>query len=304
VPAGGVLVGGVVEVPGERSGAVLVVGIHSDQSGGAFITFIADPEVHQGYVLSNVTNGHYEAFAFLDRRGSSSWDMAPSIMDHGPLVSVDGTGPVEVRTMVLPDGVMAARVQAMGFRTANGPSWSLFHEVVPIRMHTARVTLVGGPGVTGPVDLGHQWKSHERAVLDVYLGSAPPLPAQTFTYEVLFEDGVAARTQATLPVFQDGFATPTFPAEGEVTTSNRPLFTWTLPANLPAAHSLRLEVRDSSGGNVWDATLAPQTTATQYNVDGRARFVSLPDGRYAWRVKVEDPGRNSTSVETSFHVQQ
>jgi hypothetical protein len=217
-----------------------------------------------------------------------------------------------------PDGLLFWRVQAIDAE-GNALTWSKPREFTKTTTAPTPASPEGGavvPGTavfrweplafTGSYDLevyknGDTAASSVNRVLTASTKQAAwvpatPLPASPsdYVWRVRRRDATGAQNPGAWSGwrrFRSAGAAPTLLAPGNATlqNANGPLFSWT---PVPGAATYRVEVMNSSGGNL---SGTPKTTPST----AWATLAKVPDGTWKWRVVALDAGSTPAALGTS-----
>lgn len=165
-----------------------------------------------------------------------------------------------------------------------------------------KVTLTGGPSLTGPIDFSTRWD------IGRFEGNsgviAQPVYGDLYTFEITFSDYTTTTRFGQVIRVLD-LPIPLAPAGLDVPGDLTPVFSWELYA-IPTGgyvHQINLY---SSSSSIWDSddNIPATSTSVPYNYDGRASQPILDSGTdYWWHLNVIDLNRNRATVSTPFTTQ-
>lgn len=289
----------------------LMVGLYSDNQGGAPTLFmnaylIPSPcPVQMSYSIAGIPDGTYTLFQLIDMDGNgviNSGDYKDT--ETGVTVVVNGAN--ATRNITIPTANVIANASTGHHRDLDyGDSYHVSLWINEGKCTPVRVTLLYGPNVFEPEDIGKNWS------FDTWIDmrSARPNLGDTYTFEAGFANGttetVTVEITGVLDIFAGSLAVLDTP------TVVTPTFSWAAPANPPDVYiySFRVEEEITMDGGwvmsnyIWETEdgIPSAQTSVIYNFDGEASLPALEVGHtYRWTVVVVDANRNSSSVTTRF----
>jgi hypothetical protein len=294
-PSGGSAISGTVTYSGTQTGRLWVVA--GGDTGPMYFTSIANPTFPQAYSIPGVPDGSYQVYTILDTNNDGVIGLGDVKADDklAPKVSVAGTALSGIDTLLVPGNVRTT-IATYHFRSGASDSYSLNFHVQPGAQLPVRVTLNGGPGITGPIDLGinNGWAEYQAWM------SVPSRPGVGDSYSFAIDYSNGSNESVSVPVtgVVDTFATPVYPANS--TGSVTPVFSWSAPSPLPSGvYSYSVWV---NGGGIWSSNNIPSTQTTAvFNFDNNVHQPLTSGGTYYWNIAVQDSlGNQAISSPVSF----
>jgi hypothetical protein len=252
--------------------------------------------------VSGVPNGSYWNVAVIDMNGNGKIDSGDLANTEGNVISPIIVSGNTTGNLTLSSSAAAARVNMNHFFNGSVHNYDLKLGTFNGTKHVVAATLVSGPNVPVPWDLGPQSNNN----ISIPLGTTSPNVGDTYQYQVTYSDGTTGTLTGSMA------SIPNFFAQSLTVTTNGtggsspavPLFSWAAPASPPAYYMYSVGLSGNSA--FWDypsnASMPSTTTSALYNVDGRASPTSLSTGTYTWRVQVFEPGGNSATREANYTV--
>ncbi|MFH1228205.1 MAG: carboxypeptidase regulatory-like domain-containing protein [Planctomycetota bacterium] len=313
-PAGGSTVSGTVTlVAGDLSVAnrMLYVGMYSEDKNNTTIylssgyQIASTPPTSIAYSIPGVADGTYMLFYIVDINSNGVIDSGDytNTNDNGSAgaIAVSGAN-LANQNLTVSNAKAVAYISTNHQRdTENGDNYGVELGVSAGRCTPITVTLLSGPNVSGPEDLGKEWSFRSW----IGFGSAQPNSGDTYTFDVGFADGTSLELTATVAGVLDAFA-----QNLNVTTGLTPTLSWTAPANPPAHYGYAVRVSEvvanPNGGTyeqgVWetDNSLPSSQLLVVYNSDGNGQALQAGHN-YKWQVYVYDlDTRNSAGISATF----
>lgn len=288
----GATVSGAVTFPGAATGPMMV-GLYN--TAGVYFTRIASPASPQDYNIAGVPpGGSYLPFAVIDMNSNG-------VIDSGDIGNTNGIGGLITvagnstgNDIALSSSNATASVNTDHGFDGTSDSYQLILGVNDGTKHAVAVTLVSGPNVAVPFDMGaNRW---------IGLGSTIPSTGDSYMFKVTYLDGTTENISGSVTGVLSTFATAT---NLVVTTTGLyspsvPLFTWAAPSSPPPFYIYRLSLASLGGDVIWDYPqdigLPSSTLSAAFNVDGKASAATLAAGSYFWQVRVMDANGNSASI--------
>lgn len=216
-------VSGAVTFPGVATGPMMV-GLYSTTA-GVYFTRIANPASPQIYSIVGVPGGSYLPFAVIDMNGNG-------VIDSGDIGNTNGigglitvAGNITGNDIALSSSNATASVNTdHGFDGTNN-SYQLILGVNDGTKHAVAVTLVSGPNVAVPFDMGaNRW---------IGLGSTIPGTGDSYMFKVTYSDGTTENISGSVTGVLSTFATNLAVTTTAPYSASVPLFTWAAPLSPP-----------------------------------------------------------------------
>jgi Putative Ig domain len=186
------------------------------------------------------------------------------------------------------------------------------------------VTLMSGPNVLHPVDMGNYCQSCGTAQWQYYpqIESTVPKVGDSYTFNVTYSDTTSETlTTAVSAVLGPANAVSALtPNPNTTTATTTPTFTWNYPANA-GNYTYQFYMQQNNGGTIWQIpgnnsnsngftnTQIPMPAGLVYGTDptdntNTPQYSSLTSGlQYNWSIQAQDSNGNSASVSTYFTPQ-
>lgn len=288
-------VSGTVSFPGTASGGMLV-GLFSPT--GIYFTTIASPASPQSYSVAGIPAGNYFPFAAIDMNGNG-------IIDAGDLSNTNGNGGTITVGGNLTNNIAlsaaGAQVQVNTDHQFDGTNhfYNLNMGVGDGAKRVTAVTLVSGPNMAVPFDLGKDWRFETYQ----WLNTTSPAVGDSYMFKVTYSDGTTENITGSVTAVLATGNMATGLVVNTATSRTVPTFTWAAPTTPLASYSYRVSLW-GPGANWWypnDLGLPSTTFSAVYNADGSAFPASLVTGTaYTWQVHVQDVNGNSASAQATY----
>jgi hypothetical protein len=316
VPSSGNTVSGTVTFSGSVTGA-LYVGFQDGNTGKDYVTWIGGPVSPQAFSVKVPTGSNYSLFALIDQNEDG-------MVDTGDINGMAGIGTLAIasnltRNIVLPAANTAA-LTTRHFRqlTSSGTSdsYSLGFEVGTTDIIPWRVTVLSGPNVLSPMDIGVcESCGDEPYNCWLSVGAAAPNPGDTYTLQVMDPSTMGGSFLNVSPVVSgvvNEFVANPFPANGPG-GGTTPTFTWTDPPNA-ASYTYQFLLTDNNGNVLWQIPsiasgslgFSSSIASISWGVDPTGvnnppSVSSLTAGQtYYWSIQVQDANGNTAEMPVSF----
>lgn len=302
--AGGHSVSGTVSFPGVTpTGPLYVVVDNRFNDNDSYMTVISSPSTSQAFTVTGVPDAYYNVFAVLDQNnnghmeaGDLFWSNDVYLDSYWGRIAVNGANVTGV-TLSLPtqNAVPAITTEHSKYDVVD--DYSTTFSVTGVRKRPVNVSLIGGPNVTGPIDLS---VFGLEAAQSFYSPDFIPVAGNAYVFEVTYSDNTS---QTFTPSITAVLAPPTAISPcSTISYTPAPTFTWAPPAQQPSDVDYNFEL---SGANDfhWDIYKLPPTQLSfLFNYDGSAPQQSLYQGaHYSWWVEARDSYGNSARGYTSFY---
>jgi len=223
---------------------------------------------------------------------ADSGDLHPAIPSM-----ITGGGNITGNNLTLSSASAIARVSTMHSFYGGSESYGLDLQINDNAESVIAVTLVSGPNVAVPLDIGKD--NYGSFQTSQWLNSTSPTVGDSYGFKVTFSDGttrnISGSVTAVLNPPQNLVAQTTAPG-----TPTVPLFTWAAPVSPPASYTYGLYLWE--GASWWYQFFLPSTTTSVlYNADGMAFSPALTPGTpYTWSVYVYDANLNMAMVYSTY----
>ncbi len=256
------------------------------------------------FSVSGVPVGDWSVYAILDQNGNG-------VIDEGDLKNVGGAGTplVQVRGDVIDVIVNLSAARGLASTTTEHTRneagdlsiYSLQSNISDNLRRVVRATVVAGKGIAVPADLGGDRDHFTWGDL----GTTRPAIWDTYTFDVLYDDGTSEVLTSSVSDVLDTFAQGLTADPGAPYTPGQPNFSWSAPLSPPWRYGYSLALRGPGAywgypSNAWMVSSA--VTSVPYNADGKAVPASLSAGTYTWSVTVYDAAKNRAHQEKVYVV--
>lgn len=297
--AGPNTVSGAVTFTGTATGPMLV-GLFSNTT-GIYFTTIASPASPQNYSVTGVPAGNYFAFAVIDMNNNG-------VVDTGDISNTGGNSSDQVtvsgnttNNITLSSASATSSVTTDHWSDGTNQSYQLSLRVSDNTKRVASVTLVSGPNVAVPFDMGKSWEFEAWQ----NLGTTSPAVGNSYMFKVTYSDGTIQNLSSSVTAVL-GTANMAQNLTVQTTTPGSPtvpLFKWTAPASPPTSYTYRLNLWGNNANWYYpqDEDLPSTTLSALYNADGRASIPALTVGTtYTWQVQVMDANGNRATLQSTY----
>ena len=295
---GGRTVSGTISFAGAaNSGAPLYVNLVNNVTGKIYVTRVTGPLTSPvAYTITGVPNGFYYVQAFVDNNSDGTYDVGDFSLTYNiqyvPMVAVSSN--VNIGNIALPSG--NADIKLTTYTYTDTPNiFSLYMLHQDELKHAVALTLISGPGVDVPFDIGFDnYPSGDGISIQLGDGSGLVTPAvnDTYVFNVTYSDGTSENLSAKVTgVLNISNAVTSVTVAGGATPLV-PTISWSASPSLPAGGYYVVNL-SGSDGNSW--TSSPiNLTSVAYNFDGYAGSASLTTGQsYSVYITVYDANGNS-----------
>ncbi len=315
-PTGGNTITGTVTFPGTATGP-LYTGLYDMNSGAFYGQYIASPVSPQPFSVQVPNGSNYFQVAILDQNNNGQVDAGDiANVKQGSNTSLAISGPAALPTLTLSGANATAAVTTQNNQLTSGSgttqSYALNFKISDGIKLPVAATLVSGPNVLAPVDIGICTTCGRPLQYSVNLNAVAPKVGDTYSLLVTYSDGTSETLQASVSAVLTAFATNLSPTVGTVTTTT-PTFTWTDPANA-SSYTYSFYLNDSNGNTIWqipgnnsnsngfDSSITSITWGTDPTGGGSTPSVgSLTSGiTYTWTIQATDSNGNETITQTTF----
>lgn len=301
---GNYTVSGSVTFPGTASGGMFV-GAYDTMTGAVYFKLIASPSSPQAYSFAGVPNGSYYNFAVVDMNGNGvidAGDISNTNSDATPLITVNNAN-LTGSDVTLTSAAATAAANTQFYSDGVNSNYSLDLNVFNGNKPMKTVTVISGPNMPLPLDLGRDWNGFRVWQYT----AATPVVGESYVFRVTYMDGSPSQdlTSSVTAVLNASHLAQTpavsFTAPG---TGTVPQFSWLAPATAPAApYTYRVNV-NGSGANWWSNNMSSATTSVLYNADLQANTPALTTATtYNWQIIVNDANGNGATYQApSFNT--
>lgn len=294
----------------------LYVGIYNGATNTVYADFIAHPVSPQSYSVKVPTGSNYILFGFVDQNNDGlvgPGDISNTNNNRTTLsISASAT---ENFTLPSANSIASLTTQHFSqknqFGTASG--YDLNFDLSNGIKLPAAVTLISGPNVMVPMDVGLCGYCGGGFSFYVNLDSDTPHVGDAYGLQVVYSDGTSQTLTAKVSAVLNAFATGLAPTG---TGDNaEPTFSWTVPANA-SAYLYELDLWDANGNQIWQVpgnnsnSGGFPSTITKLvwgvdptNADNVPSVPSLTPGEtYQWQIVTQDSNGNSANQQVSYQV--
>jgi Chitobiase/beta-hexosaminidase C-terminal domain/Glucodextranase, domain B/IPT/TIG domain/Divergent InlB B-repeat domain len=299
-PAAG---GSTVNVTVDSTGVVknntpLIVAL-SDNKDKVFLNYVKVAGNVQTVAIPGVTAGTYKIYAVLDLDGNGSFEALAnpsnaSAVDRNQRtvpIMVDGvtsvvTGPT-VKLAVKNAGVSVSTIHS---NYGGGEGHKLLFRIVQMNKQLVNVTLVSGPQVAGPIDLGTGTRDDQSGAFHLFLPvNSRPVVGDTYSFTLHYVDGAQEPRTAAVTAVLDVFPGGVFPS-GSIGPDGVSLLAWNNPGNLSGFLTTSVGLNNL---NMDFLPLSVLSTPYQGSPFAAGQW-------FSWNRTVEDPDGNRTEQSISF----
>jgi hypothetical protein len=314
-PTSGNTVSGSVTFTGTATGP-LAVGFRDQTTSAMYMTAIASPVSPQAYSVKVPTGSNYYFFGIIDQNNDG-------LIDAGDITNVDSNSSSIVAisadttmNLTLPSAGATSVVTTQHWQltgTNNGSGYTLNFETRQQVKLPVTVTIVSGPNVNYPLDLG---ACNDCGTPDFYtnigINSVRPTTSDAYGVLVTYSDGTSETLTATVSAVLDAFPTSLAPITGS-STSTTPTFTWTDPASA-SSYVYEFSINDNNGSQIWQI---PSNNSNSNGLPYTITSISWPTDptdssnsptltnlststTYNWQVQAIDSNGNSAQTQVSY----
>jgi len=290
--AGANTVTGTVSFTGTASGPLMVIA-HANGSGPVYYAIVGSqaspPASGATYTITGVPAGSYQLAVVIDNNNNwlvDSGDFTYGFQGNVPAFAVSGT---TTQNVTMTTASATAFVQTSYYSNSGGSGYNLNAGASDGNKHVVNVTLISGPNVAVPFDMGIDPNNNST---NVNLNGFTPAVNDSYGFLVTYSDGSTQIISA--PV--TGVLTASNLAQNlAVSTAsglNTPTFSWTAPATLPTATPFIYRLQDLGTNGI---EVPSGTTSVNLATKG----VTLSTGTYYWQVEVRDANSNTAQVQAT-----
>ncbi len=320
-PTGGNTVVGSVSFTGTATGP-LYTGFYDQNTGYFYGEYFANPVSAQAYSVQVPTGSNYLFVGIVDQNNNGVIDTG-DVQDTGDGNSQSLTvisGPTSNENLTLSGAAATATLTTQDFlSTSSGgssQSYSLNYKVDGLVKQPVAVSLVSGPNVISPVDIGLCGAVGSSCgngfQINFNIGATVPNVGDTYTFNITYSDTSTGTLTPSVSAVLGAFATSLAPQTG-TSTSTTPTFTWNDPANA-SNYIYSFSLCCSSNSNIWNIPgdnsnsngFASSITSITWGADptgggSTPSISSLVLGtNYSWQIQVQDSNGNSAVTQVPY----
>ena len=310
-PVNDVTVSGQVTFSGSAIGHRLWVAIvdQSKSTGNLYGTSVMSPASPLSFTIHGVQPGTYFLVAFVDMDDNGRFSLGDKMPDFDAMPTFTvASSSITGKNITLPNSNSAPAVHTIHDLSGGNHSYDVNFRIKDILKRADKATVVSGPNVPLPLDLGRVWNNIEDSV---WLGSTTPTVGDTYAIDVTYSDGTTETVTVSVTglVGTSNLATPVSPTG--VTSSLTPTFTWSAPSSPPVGgYTYDVGIQPQNGGNwIWSypnngpSGMPSTQLSVLYNADGSANQATLTSGaNYDWWIDVKDSNGNVGANHATFSI--
>jgi hypothetical protein len=315
-PSAGNAVSGTVSFNGAATGP-LYTGFYNQSTGDVYVASYPHPVSPQVYSVHVPSGSGYIQFGIIDQNNDG-------MVDPGDIQDTNGnnnntvtvSGPLADKDLTLPSGNSSATLSTSHYEQVNrygtAEGYNLNFSVNGQIKLPAAVTLVSGPNVLAPMDIGECNNCGGGNSFSFYSSLATDTPKVGDTYDLLvtYSDGTSQTLTAKVSAVLSAFAIDLSPTGTGGSTT--PTFKWTDPADA-GSYTYNFNLWDANGNQIWQipdhdsghgfpSTITSITWGTDPTGSSNPPSVgTLTSGEtYNWQIQVQDENGNSTQMQVSY----
>jgi hypothetical protein len=306
----------------------LYVGLYNQNNGSIYATHIASPSNSSpnAYTVSVLgdSNPDYFLFAILDQNNDGLIDVGDisntnssnsnGLAVTGNLAGQDQTLPTANSTVSVTTGY-SQQTNQNGTYT----QYSLNFDVREGNELPVSATLMTGPNVIQPIDMGSNCQNCGTPQWQYYVTISPDVPTvgQAYTFLVTYSGGTQETLTGTITGVLGASALPTLISPTGTGVGDTPSFDWTYPASA-SSYTYQFSLCCGNNGDIWDIpgnnsnsndfSSSQITPPLVWGVDptnsGNAPSPSsLSAGTYySWSLQAQDSNGNSAQAQMNFET--
>jgi hypothetical protein len=324
IPTGGYAVTGTVTFTGKATGP-LYVGFYNQTSGAVYAAQVGSktspPVSPATYSVSVPSGTDYFFFGILDQLNKGivlPGDVTNTSDNNSTAVTISAAA---TENLTLSSANSGATVSTNHSRqpnsdtaTGSSDSYSLSFDIKGKIKLPVAATLVSGPNVLVPMDLG-LCSDCGSPQFNFWVGAygTTPKVGDTYSFQVTYSDGTSESKTAAVSAVLSAFASQLSPTG--TGASLTPAFSWTDPASA-GSYVYQFQLWDSNGNNIWrvpgnDSNLngfSSSVTSLAWGKDptgggSTPTESALSSGsQYNWQIQAQDSNGNSSSMQASFET--
>lgn len=319
-PTSGNTVSGTVSFTGDATGPMFT-GFYNNSTGGVYVTQVGSkaspPTSPAAYSVKIPSGSGYVHFAVVDQENLGT--VVPGdIQDTngGNSANVTISGPLANEDLTLPGGNATVSLTTSHYEQVNkngsAEGYDLDFSVNGVLKQPAAVTLISGPHLVTPADIGECASCGGGGSFGFYFGLNTDVPKVGDAYSLLvtYTDGTTQTFTPSVSAVLSAFATALSPTG--TGTNLQPTFTWTDPADA-SSYVYSFNLWDANGNQIWRIPnhdsgngFASTITSIVWGTDptGASNPPSvnaLTNGEnYNWQIQAQDANGNSTQMQVSY----
>jgi hypothetical protein len=316
-----------------NAGAPLYLGLiqlssTSDNPIGIYVTEIANPVTAHGaydFTITVPSGPNYAVIGILDQNntGGIGAGAITNVRNKvlGNLTIAGSTQTVPGITLPTANSTATVTTQFNQSTSPGGSStnYNLNFEVEEVNKLPVSVTLMSGPNLINPVDIGNECQGcgSQQFQYSANIGSTVPKVGDTYTFNVKYSDATSDTVSGTVTTVLDTSALPTLISPTGTGIGDTPNFDWTYPASA-GSYTYQFSVCCGNNGSVWNIPAnnsnsngfsSSQITPPLLwdkdptNQNNLASPSSLSVGAYySWSLQAKDSNGNSAQAQMNFET--
>ena len=321
---------GTVTIPaGITPTGPLYVGYYNQSTNTVYGTRIASPGTSNAFTVyvPTDTNNDYIFFEILDQNNDGLIDAGDVTNTSNNSNGVPITGPLNGQNLTLATANSTAKVSTQYYsitsKTSSSSGYNLNFDVREGNKLPVAVTLMSGPNVINPVDIGNycQGCSSVQFQYDVPVNSDTPNVGDTYSFKVTYSDS-SSDTESISGAVTGWNSTTSVVGASDAPTNLapddqaglEPTFSWTDPS-LDSSDIFSFSLADTAGNTVWQIPgansntngLPYSITSLTWGVDPTDASNDLPSGtrlidstNYVWQIQAQDSNGNQALTVVYF----
>ncbi len=291
-PTGLNTVSGTVTFTGTAAGPMLVI-VHPPHGNGSFYYTVvgsqASPPVSgASYSITGVSSGSYGLAVIVDNNNNGVIDTGDFIYGVNGNASAFTVSGSTTENITLPTTSASAIVQTNYYNCGVSCSgYNVNLGVADGTLHAVNVTLISGPNVAVPFDMGID---PNNSSMSVNLNGATPAVGDSYGFLVTFSDLSTQIITGSVSAVLTSSNLAQSLAVSTASGADTPTFSWTAPGTAPAFLPFTYSLQNLGTNGITVAS-------TVLSVNLATAGVTLTTGSYNWQVQVQDAKGNSASVQ-------
>jgi hypothetical protein len=293
-PTGNNTVSGTVTFSGTATGPMVVVLHPPHGNGGIYFTIVGSqaspPTSGASYSVTGVPSGDYQVAVIIDNNNTgvaSAGDFTYGLNGGAPTFAVNGATTEDV---TLTSANATALVLTNYFTGAGGSGYGITPEAISGTKQIANITLMSGPNMAVPFDMGYD--SNNGNNVQLANGSVSPIVGQSYGFLVTFTDGSTQILTGSVGAVMGPDNVAQSLAASSASGAATPTFSWLAPATLPALTPFDYSVQNLGSNSI-------HVLSSVTSLDLATYGKTLQPGTYDWQVEVEDADGNTAQVQAS-----
>ncbi len=309
-------ISGTVTFTGTATGP-LYVGFFDQTTSQMYVRRLATPTSPQAYSVEVPNGSNYFFFGIIDQNNDGlidAGDISNTKNNDSAPVVISGSATMNL-TLPSANSTAAVTTQHWNQTTASGSStgFNLNFDVRDAIKLPASVTLMSGPNVINPIDIGKcRDCGHDQYRYYVSLGGTTPTVGDSYSFNVTYTDGTSETVTAQVTAILNAFATNLAPTATS-STSLQPTFSWTDPASA-SSYTYQFFLWNNSFDTLWQVPgsssnlngFSSSITSLAWGVDPNdgsniPTVSSLTSGStYNWQITVTDANGNQAQTQVYY----